>query len=213
VDSEIIAGIWNEFTDREVYRVAGGHPLGYYREYTCKEKPTRGLIKDGDGQCGAWCSFFVDMLKVHGIDNLKEGRQIRCKAAEGFMINNWGFKTPSGAAPYPYVNMKSGPDDAHIGPTGYLWVSSEVDDLGGVPGQGRNNPASLFINHFVIQIGSTYYDPSYGKVFTNPDAMDGEIAGFYTDTTYSFLARPNPSFDLTDSSTIDIRVMSTPVDF
>jgi hypothetical protein len=34
--------------------------------------------------------------------------------------------------------------------------------------------------------------------------MDGEMAGFYRDTDYSFLARPNP--DPTDPAAIDTKV-------
>lgn len=186
-DTDIIAGIWSDFTDREVNRVDGGLTLAYYRDYTGTVTSTRELIKTRDGQCGAWCSLFVDMLKVHGIDNVKEGRTIRCPSGEGFLVKNWDFSvTPSGTLPHPYEI-----EGLQISSGGYSWTSSDLTDLTGAPGQGRNNPKSFFYNHFIVQIGSNYYDPSYGKMHTTVDAMDGEMDGFYRETGLQFLARKN----------------------
>jgi hypothetical protein len=148
------------------------------------------------------------MLKVHGIDNANEGQEIKCKASEGFMVKNWHFGTPSGSSAHPYVNTGTS-----ITPGGYSWSSADVTDSGGVPGQGRNNPKSFFFNHFIVQIGSDYYDPSYGVTHEKTEEMDGEMAGFYITPTYTtFLARENLSYDVDIPSTIDTKVSNT-IDF
>src|SRR5581483_4464812 len=50
----------------------------------------------------------------------------------------------------------------------YLWGNPAgnppvIQDLPGVAGQNNSNPPSIFLNHCLVRIGTTLYDPSYGK--------------------------------------------------
>jgi hypothetical protein len=50
----------------------------------------------------------------------------------------------------------------------YAWLGTPaVVDGQGVPGQNSQNPHSLFGNHKLVQIGTTFFDPSYGLIYTS----------------------------------------------
>ena len=151
--------IWSEFTDRDVRRVDGVQ-LTYYASYTCVNVTTASLLANGDGQCGSWAKFFIDMRKVQGIDDTDEYVIFEPIADDGFCVKNWTFTGAgsSGHATHPYLNL---PDFPLVGATSYNWKFAEVVDATGIPGQGNANPASLFNNHQVV-ISGQYYDPSYG---------------------------------------------------
>jgi hypothetical protein len=43
-----------------------------------------------------------------------------------------------------------------------LRLHTPADAEDGVPGQGNNDPISLFTNHGLVTFGTSIYDPSYG---------------------------------------------------
>ncbi len=136
------------------------------------------MLKNGDGQCGSWAKFFIDLRKVHGIDVPNEYVIFRPSADDGFLVKNWDFNGAgtSGVAGYPYLNI---PDAPFPGENSYSWKFAEVTDQNGIPGQGNPNPASLFGNHQVV-IDGQYYDPSYGKKFASlKDIDDNTIDGYF----------------------------------
>jgi hypothetical protein len=74
----VVDGVWSRFSDREVRRVDGvqmqywgpatdiTHLFGEPWFFT-----TAGLLGHADGRCGAWASFFIDTLTVHGVSSVK----------------------------------------------------------------------------------------------------------------------------------------------
>jgi len=182
--AEATEKMWSEFTDQKVFRMDGTQ-LTYYSSYTTQNTTTGDLLKYGDGQCGAWASFFIDMRKIHGIDDYGEYVIFRAippagiaQDSVGFIVNDWKFDGSgrSGHPVYPYLNI---PDTSLIEEHRYHWKFSEVHDETGVAGQGNANPASLFNNHQVV-ISGEYYDPSYGKKYLSLEEIDDTaIAGFY----------------------------------
>ena len=162
------AKIWADFTDRDVRRVDGTQ-LTYYGSWQCQNVTTASLLATGDGQCGAWARFFLDIRKVQGITESQHFVEIKPKNsanADGFIVKNWHFNGngTSGVSGYPYFNV---PDASTFsGTASYSWKYAEVVDAPGVPGQGNPNPASFFARHFVM-IGGEIYDPSYGQKYTS----------------------------------------------
>lgn len=203
--------IWSEFTDRDVRRVDGTR-LTYYASYTCANVTTASLLANGDGQCGAWAKFFIDMRKVQGLDDPNEYVIFRPipqpgipQYLVGFVVKNWTFVGlgSSGYTTYPYLNI---PDSTLVGATSYNWRFAEVTDAVGIPGQGTSNPASLFNNHQVV-ISGEYYDPSYGvKHATLQDIDDNAIDGFYISGYYP-VDEPTVNLDLnSDGDKVDVQV-------
>lgn len=110
------------------------------------------------------------MRKVQGIDEpneywvtLKPGPHPTpgVPSPLGFIVKNWTFPSvgSSGWQAYPYLNIPGVPLRKH---TFYDWKFADAKDAPGIPGQGNDNPASLFEKHFVVLIDGVYYDPSYG---------------------------------------------------
>jgi hypothetical protein len=63
---------------------------------------------------------------------------------------------------------------------GYNWAYTEVPSLGSIPGQNNNNPLSIFGLHLVLKIGDTYYDPSYGRIYTGVGQFEEDcVAGYF----------------------------------
>ncbi len=177
--SSVTTAIWNEFIDRSVSRV-DGFKLNYYQSYACQNYETYELLKFGDGQCGAWVKFFIDLRRVQGISD-QPWRSLKPVApSHGMIVNNWDF-TGSGTSSipgFPYFNIPGSPN--HIGNTSYNWRFAEVNDHEGVEGQGNNaNPASLFERHSVVFIGDEYLDPSYGVKYKTLQDLDDSMAGFF----------------------------------
>lgn len=204
--------IWTEFTDRDVRRVDGVQ-LTYYASYTCGNVTTASLLANGDGQCGAWAQFFIDMRKVQGIDDTDEYVIFRPISPSGipqdyvgFLVKNWTFTGAgsSGHATHPYLNL---PDSPFIGATSYNWKFAEVNDAAGIPGQGNANPASMFNNHQVV-ISGQYYDPSYGVQHASlEDIDDNAIDGFYIGPVLYPVDEPVVNLDLNgDGDKTDMQV-------
>jgi hypothetical protein len=205
------AKIWAEFTDRDVRRVDGVQ-LTYYASYMCGNVTTASLLANGDGQCGAWAKFFIDMRKVQGIDDTDEYVLFEPIDDDGFIVKNWTFTGTgsSGHGTHPYLNL---PDSLLIGATSYNWKFAEVNDAAGIPGQGNANPASLFNNHQVV-ISGQYYDPSYGVQHASlQDIDDNAIDGFYIGGTYP-VDEPTVNLDLNgDGDKTDLGVNATVILF
>lgn len=177
--ADITEGIWGEFKGREVKRYRGS-VLTYYSNYNCSNTTTSLLLQQpsGDGECTAWARFFIDTRKVHGIDDANELVQIRSNA-EGFAIKNWKFSISgsSGSAEFPYLNVSP---LNYVRDKDYNWDSAEVDDLIGLPGQGNDNPASLFNFHYIVFIGDNrFVDPSYGLEYNSPSNMETQVIDGY----------------------------------
>jgi hypothetical protein len=192
---EVIDRVWADFADLRVFQVPRAKDgsgistpsrlLTYYGDPDTLNTYPWELLRDGDGQCAAWTDLFLEVLAANGI---VDGEILKITARgphEGLLIRNWDFPAfpgggLSGDPRYPYLY------DATflvgiLPPTVRPW--SELVDLDGMSAQGTSNPKSHFLSHHrVAFINGTYYDPSYGKMYTGLDDMEEQvIAGFYVE--------------------------------
>ena len=160
----VIAKIWQKFISRSIVRVEDQtlSKLKYYGSWGTQNLETSLLLRDGDGQCLAWARFFKDTLMVQGI-NLSTIMEIKPKESDGFIIKNWRFNSPGYLNDpdydYPYLNIYS-QGFINFTQNKYIWKCAQVEDMAGIPGQGQDNPMSWFNKHFLVQIGTVYYDQS-----------------------------------------------------
>ena len=178
VKGTVTDAIFGDFISRNVKRVDGTQ-LTYYHSYTTTVTTTEDLLAGGDGQCGSWTSFFLDIRKAQGISDTNDYVLFQPTAGDGFIVNNWTFAATgnSGNTTYPYLNLPN--LTSFIGTSSYNWLYAEVRDATGIPGQGTANPASLFNNHQMAYVNGQYYDPSYGIKHPTVADVQTSLAGFY----------------------------------
>ena len=170
VDSEaaVVAKIWAEFADREVYRLptspsqSVGTRLSYWNPLSldpnvCTPHDWAMIASaNGNGQCGAWARWFKAVLGVQGV----ESSLIEVKST---YANDTGV--PS-SAPKPSFLVKDWwfvGSGSVSGFGNFKYALSDITDSPlGVAGQNNVNPPGAFENHFIVEYGGGYYDPSYG---------------------------------------------------
>lgn len=187
----VVNAVYAHFAGLNVFRVnkSTASPDGKTMTYW---KPghniadTDGLLRQGDGKCGAWARFFVDVLRAQGIDSDLQkitppfsqaaldtdvhavfGQdRLANKKTVGMFIKNW--------------NLANGP------------FSGIEHSPSGLPGQGNPNPESKFQDHSLVLYSTKWYDPSYG---TGPfDSLSkweqASIATYGADIEYGTLGAP-----------------------
>lgn len=222
----VVDKIWAEFSDRDVHRLPRNQQeeqdpsltqLTYYKDYLTPNYNTKMLLEDGDGRCTAWVDLFASMYKAQGISYTDDGVRVGWQfqdpqdldaVATGFLLKEWSFTEP-GVDPdpdgvMPYVNLSS---TNPVQSGGYSWDYADVQDVGtgSLPGQGNNNPASLFENHVVVHAGSKYYDPSYGLAYDSEqdllDALDSNTVAFYLRYPVGVVREADYGVDLNNNGT------------
>ena len=179
--TDLTVQVWNDFTGRYITR-ADGKQLTYYANYRTDVTETADLLAEGDGQCGSWAKLFIDIRRAQGLTDVNDWVIFSPIISDGFLVKNWKYTEPGSSANsnYPYANLYSG-DPRGI--TSYIWFSADVTYQSGTPGQGNNKPAALFGNHQTVQIGSIYFDPSYGVTYDDSgDFQNKSLDGFYIQT-------------------------------
>jgi len=184
----MISAIWQPFssTVRNVKRVDGTQ-LTYYNSYIVNSFYTYTLLAQGDGRCGAWARFFLDVLHAQGYHQNYSLATIVPSATgvdHGFIVKNWTFSGSgtNGSGTHPYINRVSGivHPRPYFGTNGYIWVGTpEVTYTSGTPGQGNGKPAALFFNHALVVLNGVFYDPSYGVTYPNLQGFNNALDGFY----------------------------------
>ena len=187
--NDTIFAVWNEFSDREVNRVDQTR-MTYWANNSASCTDTESLIKDGNGQCGAWAEFFIEAIKLHGVGDAKKiyltpiyqndpQTQIAVDGeTRGLMlVKNWGFS--SGSAPAAF--------------SPFTHLHGEASDQHGAAGQGNDDPPPAFYNHFIVKHGGQYYDPSYGgSVYSSQEAWENaSLDGFFKVFRVSLGGVPN----------------------
>jgi hypothetical protein len=172
-DTGIIKACWNEFTDQIVLN-HNGDRLQYYNTYNTSSTNLPALMRTRDAQCYTFAQLFLALLKIQGIVRTNNYVFIEstypaysCGTVNRFLVKNWKFgkKSDSLACPdFPYKNTYT---SAFVAGGTYSWVSADVTDLAGVPGQCNVNPASFFNNHQVVKLDGVYYDACYGLTFSS----------------------------------------------
>jgi|GEM_PF-931552 len=173
-ESDIINHVWSEFTDRIVTDVQGD-TLGYYSGNVWSQwmPYTFELIKDNFGICDHWGSFFLDLLKIQGLNYAGSYDVVTPEiinptvcgdppnASCFYLVNNHHAGLASGnpftCPPFPYLNVFDG--------VNFTYLYSEISDSAGMPGQNNLNPPPMFGGHVLILINGVYYDPSYGNSY------------------------------------------------
>jgi hypothetical protein len=203
-DEDIIDAIWNKISTLNVDK-ADGSDLFYYQNWgTCFSTTTTELISNGDGQCGSWTKFFIDLLKIHSIEHstvddefyafspVVEDASIPAELLPtGFFVNNWqitgsqimddyGAYTSLAYPKYSSTNPEWW-TDIFLADNQHNFHYTQLEPLSGIDGQGPNdNPQSIFENHQITQINGVLMDPSYGEVFENIEELESEaISGYY----------------------------------
>ena len=161
------------------------------------DKESRGVF---GGQCAAWTDLFLQTLAENGIRPDRPLYQIQGKRDEtlpmtpdnptqrpGFLIKQWTFIQPDppphnvpGHQNYRFVNYYDNTafQLLGIGANQYLWLQARPAQVNWVRadslrGQGNTFPKADFDVHIIVKIGTTYYDPSYGRRY--PAATDAEL--------------------------------------
>ena len=228
---KVLDAIWNIFQRNsentppmEVRRVRPdglqGEALMYYGKWENGHNDTTAdLLNYGDGACDAWVRFFIDTLKVQGLDYKTE--LVRFRYSYGgllwekgrFLVKNWDFQQQTSPdTEYPYENIPKALDDEKLpthetvsGIPDYklLWESTDVVERAGVEGQGNLDPFSLFPYHVLVSVSEPddpigandpvhpLYDPAYGEYYETREDIRRIIAG------YGYLNDPllgDPSF-------------------
>ena len=159
----VVDAVFNHFKTLNVQRVKkstatpDGNAMTYWKGLN-PPADTKGLLSSGDGKCGAWARFFVDVLRAQGIDSdlrtitppahgPAQQAALIADIKAAFGVSQTGDMVEQAL----YVKNW----DLSAGP---FFATDEI----GIPGQGNNNPHSAFKDHSLVKFGSQYYDPSYG---------------------------------------------------
>ena len=145
-ENDAVTAIYGEFTDKNVKRVDGVQ-MTYWLNQQMGCVDTSDLLgsADGNGNCQSWAGLFRDMIRVQGIQ--ADRKRVWPKAPDtSVVVKTWKFTDPPhGPVNHPYL------------------VGIDASDEPGVEAQGNANPPGSFNGHWITQIGSTLYDPSYGS--------------------------------------------------
>jgi len=169
----------------------GGNLLRYYGGgFSGIPTDTAGLLQNGDGNCVAWMSLFMDSLAADGIAS--DRVWVRATGAgDSFLVKNWTYGTASYTNTPPYNWKLALPTAAYtMAPIPSGGVYGDLTSLATLHGQNTAPPSEkLFGNHRVARVGAVYYDPSYGVTYSDAaDFQSKAVAGFahdYGDSTSS----------------------------
>lgn len=145
---------------------------------------TRQILQndDGNGHCGSWAAFMINMLKVHGIVSATKFVVWYAKDHYnvGMLVKNWTFNEPGDVNPPEKHAIELLPEGAVQKVTqnidfthrvmskllGTYWPElakpGACIDISGAASQGNSDPMPLFWEHALVKYGGRYYDPSYG---------------------------------------------------
>ena len=191
--ADAISKAWTPFAGKNVkthasldpMRVDPSVPLHYYKEWDVENETVQLLLATKDGKCQSWVDLLRFTLVEGGVPQASLSKQIIATQVNPLVgelfIKNWSFATPGTPTNpgYSHINTFQVPPvtnsnyklDAYAGKDAagvwkFKWgVNSEVTDAAGLAGQNTSNPLSLFRSHFIVRVGDTIYDPSYGVSF------------------------------------------------
>lgn len=175
---QMIADIWNDFTDRSVLR-ADGTPLKYYGSTGTLCWGLGDFLASANGACTSWTDFFLALLKVQGftqsnnqISIYPHATETSCGTIDRFFVKNWHFGSASNACgDMPYTDVYN-----------LYWSTflyADVTDSAGLPGQSSDNPDAIFAGHVMAYVNGVIYDPSYGVTHADLEEIQNDyIAGY-----------------------------------
>ncbi|MFT7589935.1 MAG: hypothetical protein ACI959_002156 [Limisphaerales bacterium] len=170
-EADIIAGVWEEFTDHVLLNWEGDS-LHYYNTLNTSNVTLSTLLKYRNAQCYTFAQLFLSTIKIQGLVRTNNyvyitpiNNSVCGNTVNRFIVKNWEFSIPNSTAcpDFPYQNTYT-----TLVPPPYLeydFIIESVSDKEGIPGASTNNPASYFNNHQITFIDGVYYDPCYGVTF------------------------------------------------
>jgi hypothetical protein len=221
VDGEknVVNGIFSDFQDLKVSKVGLGEiSMNYWGSGSSTSTSVKDFLAFRNGQCGAWARFFQDLLELHGIvgnriritykndqlmptqfenslmtdagtffgtDDLPKLKNYQGLVKGIILVKNWNviqrkfYMLDIIQSPPPLVNLNT---------------VNHADDTGvRAQGEDNDNPQSWFGNHIIVEYGSKYYDPSYGKIFISKDDWEvSSLDGLGAKLLYQDLDAINP---------------------
>ncbi|MDQ8203476.1 hypothetical protein [Pelagicoccus sp. SDUM812003] len=161
-EAGMISEIWNEFTDWDVRKRGGSSGMTYWGDIPlgpdgkALEQCTNFdyLISEEDGTCEAWAQLFIEILRAQGTTSPKLA-----------VITPKNVTNPDLNGQFLLIrNWTSNPS----------WQA-----LDRIPAQSNTDSPASFDNHAIVKIGTTLYDPSYGRSFGSENAHENAaFAGF-----------------------------------
>jgi hypothetical protein len=186
------------FESLNVQRV-DGEVLTYYENWIPPAIYDYGqLITSADGRCGNWANLLQEVLIDDGItgssvvdvtsnqqvgDGIEVGQN---QYASGILVYSFDFDG-NDVVTFDPPHRPNGDVDwaALCAGNQFNWQPADPNslagDLPGIEAQGGiENPQALFPDHALIQVGSVYFDPSYGAVYDSQLAFQqAAIAGVW----------------------------------
>jgi hypothetical protein len=238
-ENTIIQGVINQFsTYLEIHSAEDDEVLTYWDDwgpFTPAQQRTRqstaNLLRTGDGPCGAWAHFFLDVLRVQGITFSNAVLSLTHRNArqqEIMLIHAWALANPDRpgrntdrgtSAAYPYLNTFAGGSYAARvdGRWVYQWATADVNrvEASSTPGQGtpqagetiQQYPTATFTDHAVVEFNwggqTVVFDPSYGKLY---EGATNDQRLIQIERTIDFYALVLPGFDAAGNARMVLRV-------
>lgn len=177
-DEDVIEAVWQEFTDQKVLNYKDDS-LRYYNPKNTYFTNLGTLLENKNAQCYTFAQLFLSTIKIQGVvrtNNYVYITPVYSTTCGGYSVNrflvkNWEFGTPAGedCDEYPYENSYT----SLLPPpyTDYNFITADVTDQEGIPGQCSSNPSSYFNNHQIALIDGKYYDACYGVTFDSFDEV------------------------------------------
>lgn len=141
-----------------------------------------------DSQCYGWAGYFVQIMRVQGFDYPLSKITITDKKLN-FMINNWKVvnqeKMYNLVDPAGIVNGGAHFVPINANKTGYKFTETNISDEDGLAGQNNANPSSLFNNHSLVVVGTQFWDPSYGAIYSG-DKLESSLLEFQKSAVFGF---------------------------
>jgi hypothetical protein len=148
-------------------------PMTYWQLGDRGPGDTPGLLKQGDGRCGAWARLLVDCARIHGLDaEFQDYQPPQIANANWFQadLTAAGLNTQVNSSSTLYMFIKSWKPAPHA----FVTMDSISKAQGDVP-----DPEGKFPDHVLVKFGGGWYDPSYGKPYSSIAAWeDGALHGF-----------------------------------
>jgi len=168
---DLVNGIWNKFANAGGVSTYYQADLKYYEQgYTFGSHATTvgGLITGSKrGQCGSFVQLFMYALKLHGISGM--AYSVLNPAGHYMLIHHmYPAQSSSGDPQYPYWVVSHLTDGPEMQPAGTSHWYGDLYSIGGIAGQNTSMPGEKWFGvHFIYKVAGTYYDPSYGKTYSN----------------------------------------------
>jgi len=162
-EQAVVDAIYSEFTDRDVQKAKPGsgsligYRLRYWEEEQAERFKTEDILESGDGKCGAWTKFFIDILRTQGIDAQIVNFQAPAPPTQNLAADI--------KAQFPKYGGKISSIKGLIYVKKWTLISdpfAPIDDFG-IAAQGDPDPQAYFGDHSLVKYGGKLYDPSYGS--------------------------------------------------